>query len=345
MKIFERMPKTDTRIFWVLFGIVLIAGIMVHVSLWPMKAIRQDIQYIWRDSHSLFLGENPYARIVGGPVRDNGKYSTYFPMFYTLGALAQTFGLRNYNNWTAFWKLIFLMCNLGITTVIFTSLYRRGMVALAFLAAIFWLFNVWTISVSLELQIDFIPILLLLLSLALFDKHRNVSLLLLSASLAVKQLAIFLVPLYLIWVWQSSCTYKKVFVSSLIIISIPALTSLPFIVWNPEGFMKSILFSTTRGSANQFKLLPLEQIVQQIVPNFVGVSARLPMLFLMLLTYISALHRKIGMYLSVLLIMSIFADFNSVIFRQYMIWILPFAPLAACDFLYERQLTTKSLRL
>jgi uncharacterized membrane protein len=63
-----------------------------------------------------------------------------------------------------------------------------------------------------------------------------------------KTIAILLVPLCLIWVWQSSSrnAIREVLIAALAIASIPAAISLPFIFWNAEGFLKFILFSTIR---------------------------------------------------------------------------------------------------
>ena len=67
-------------------------------------------------------------------------------------------------------------------------------------------------------------------------------------SINAKTIAIFLGPLYLIRVWQSSSrnAIREVLIAVLAIASISAAISLPFIFWNAEGFLKFILFSTIR---------------------------------------------------------------------------------------------------
>jgi hypothetical protein len=55
------------------------------------------------------------------------------------------------------------------------------------------------------------------------------------------------------------------------------------------------------------------------------------MFFLMILVFFSVIKRQIGIYTSVLLIMSIFVDFNSVLFLQYFCWVVPFIPLAILE--------------
>jgi hypothetical protein len=111
------------------------------------------------------------------------------------------------------------------------------------------------------------------------------------------------------------------------------VTSLPFIIWNAEGFFRSIIFSATRYATNHFKVASFDQLLAEDVPNFVGIPAKLPMLFLMALVYIVALRHRMGRYAAALLILSIFVEFNSVLFRQYMTWIVPFVPLAVSDML------------
>lgn len=64
--------------------------------------------------------------------------------------------------------------------------------------------------------------------------------------------------------------------------------------------------------------------------SFNGIKAKIPMLFLMFLLYINSL--RIGVYTSVFFVMLTFIDFNSVIFRQYVCWTIPFALLLVCDY-------------
>ena len=66
----------------------------------------------------------------------------------------------------------------------------------------FWYFNRWVLTASQIAALDFIPIFLVVVSLGVFERHRKTSLLLFSLSLAIKQIAIFIAPLYLIWEYQ-----------------------------------------------------------------------------------------------------------------------------------------------
>jgi hypothetical protein len=52
---------------------------------------------------------------------------------------------------------------------------------------------------------------------------------------------------------------------------------------------------------------------------------------MMLIVFFLTWKKKIYHFGSALLIMVVFVDFNSVLFRQYMAWIVPLIPLALCD--------------
>ena len=212
-------------------------------------------------------------------------------------------------------------------------------------------------------HLDFIPILLLVVSLGLFRKHRWAALFLFSLSLGIKQIGIFLAPLYLILIWQTDnysdhalaglrpsqkapvresapavfrldLRLRRTLLAALVIASIPVVTSLPFLAWNSgghplsgvEALVKSVLFSATRNPADHFGV-PLADGLM----GWIGLPAKVPMLALMALAYTLVWRRKVGMYIGALLVMASFLDFNSVLFLQYLAWIVPLIPLAMLD--------------
>ncbi len=310
--------------------VILLAGVVVNVRLWKIDTHYEDIFWAWGEGERLVKGENPYARILAGNMQENHKYPTYFPLFYELSGLTQWAGLHNYEPWIAFWRVIFLAFNLAIAAALFTLIYPRGQLIAAAFAACFWLFNRWTLYVSQVAHLDFIPIFLLIVSLSLFRKHRWVSLLLYSLSLGIKQIGIFVAPLYLIWTWQAvevkSDRLKQTLLAALVIASVPLATSLPFIAWNAEGLVKSVLFSVTREPADDLRLASLDAWM-----GWLGWPGRLPMFALLVLTYVLAWRRKVGLYTGPLLVMATFVSFNTVFFRQYVAWIVPLLPLVLCD--------------
>ncbi|MBW4662061.1 MAG: hypothetical protein KME15_25670 [Drouetiella hepatica Uher 2000/2452] len=307
---------------------IIAAAIILHIELWAYNTEgRKDIYYLWQDSRRLLAGENPYARILSGNLAENKKYPTYFPVFCLLSYLTHLLGLRDYPSWIYFWRYIFLIFNLGIGSLLFYIFYRQQRFVLAVFSACFWLFGRWTMYVTRVSQIDFIPIFFLLLSLFLLRRHKWTALLLFSLSLGVKQIAVFLVPIYLIWMWRSAeqDRAKTVLLAAAVIISIPLITSLPFLVWNAESFIKSILFSAVREGDDSFGS-------PSLFKDTVGLRL-LPMLILTTLICVGVIRRQVGIYTSALLTLSVFVNFNAVLFTQYFCWIVPFVPLAVSDFL------------
>ncbi len=307
---------------------MMLTGGALTKSLWTKQKKHEDIYYAWVEGGRILNGENPYAKVLDGDMRTNQKYATYFPVFYELSALSQWAGLRDYDSWLAFWRVVFLFFYLAIAGVLFSFVYLRAGLPGALFAAAFWMFSRWPLYVSQVSHLDFLPIFFLLLSLLLFRQNRGASLLLYGLSLGLKQLAIFLGPLYLIWIWQEAKTdrLKQVLGGLLTIISVPLAASLPFLVWNAEGFFKSVLFSVTRNPNNHFRAASVNEVM-----GCFGPLARLPMLLLLLLVYTLAAKRTIGPFTACLFITAVFLDFSPVLFGQYLAWLVPLIPLAMCD--------------
>jgi uncharacterized membrane protein len=263
-------------------------------------------------------------------MEENNKYATYFPLFYEASALVQHWGLRQYQEWITFWRYIFLACNIAVGLVLGAILFSRRTWALALLGMTFWYFNRWTLSTSSSAAIDFIPILLMVLSLAVFRSHRKTSLLLYGLSLAIKQIAIFLAPLYLVWEYQQTRSIRKTIVAGVWIVSLPLLASLPFLFWNAEGFVKSIGFSATRGALSHFGSESIDDIL-----NLSGLVARIPLLIILLMAYLAAWQKSVGQNGAAMMVMAIFIAFNSVLFHHYPVWLMPLLPLAAGEWLYS----------
>jgi uncharacterized membrane protein len=178
------------------------------------------------------------------------------------------------------------------------------------------------------MDVDYIPIFLLILSLLLFSRYKILSIILFSLSLGVKHVAIFHIPLYLIWAWQESKNrpIRQVAMTGVILVSILLVISLPFILLNWEGFYKSILFSVTRNPSDSFGAPSLDRLL-----GWIGLPAKIPMLIMIALTYLLAWQRKTRYYTATLLVMSSYLFFNSNLFKENFVWLVPFIPLAAYE--------------
>jgi len=178
--------------------------------------------------------------------------------------------------------------------------------------------------------VDFLPILCLLGSLLLFDTRRRASLLLFGLSLAWKHIAVLAAPLYLVWTWRKAsdptARLREAAGAAGWIALVPGLLSLPFLAWNAEAFVRSILFSVTRNADSHVNAFSFDAQL-----GLTGVPARLPMLLLVALVLVAAARGEIGRYLAVLLVFATFMDFNTVFFLQYVAWTVPFLVLAALD--------------
>jgi len=322
-----------------LFGVVGIAVLAVvlvavrtNLRFWSLDTVGSDTYYSWVEGRRIRNGENPYERILSGNMDENRKYATYFPLFYEASALVQRIGLRQYEAWIDFWRYIFLFCNIAIGLTIGLAIFSRRAWALSLLALLFWYFNRWTLHASATVALDFIPIFLLILSLGLFDRYRTTSIILFSFSLAVKQIAVFLAPLYLIWEYQQSRSLRKAFVAGLWIISIPLISSIPFLFWNMEGFIRSIAFSATRTALNHFGADSID-----VIFKLSGLFARVPFLGMLVGAYFVSWQKAVGQYGSVMLVMGIFIAFNSVLFTHYPVWLMPLLPLAASEWVRLNQ--------
>jgi len=310
---------------------ILVMGIAVSLQFWGYESPRkEDIYFTYLDGERLLQGVNPYERVLAGDMRVNDKYSTYFPGFYYLASLIQFTGLSAFDPWLSIWRVIFLVFNISIAALLFYIPARKQMLGLSVFAALFWLFNRWTLHVARTADIDFIPLFFMLLSLYLFQRNRKTSYLLLGLSLTIKQVAIFLVPVYLIWTWKSAPDRgaKHLVSSALWIGIVPLIASLPFLIWNWEAFVRSILFSTTRVAAAAFNVYSLD-----VALGWQGLLARVPVVLMFLMAYWLTWKYKLGVFSTALLVLAIFVFFNSVFYTSYMVWVVALIPLTAYEFI------------
>lgn len=331
--------KAWIREHWLLLSLCLVVVAIAAVTwrfnmrFWSLDTVGSDTYYSWVEGRRILNGRNPYERILHGNMEENQKYATYFPLFYETSAAVQLAGYRKYHEWISFFRYIFLASNVAVGLALFGLTFSRRTWALALLAVLFWYFNRWTLMASRVVALDFIPILLMVVSLGIFKRYRKTSLLLFSFSLAFKQLGIFLVPLYLIWEYEESRSFRKTIAAGLWIASMPLLSSIPFLYWNAEGFMKSIAFPATRHAATHFGADSID-----VIANVRGLAARLPILAVLFGVYFVALQRAIGRYAAAMLVMAIFIGFNPVLFTQYLAWLMPLLPLAAAEWMDRTQI-------
>jgi hypothetical protein len=320
--------KAGWRVFYstafLLPLLISVLGITVNRSVWShMDARDEDIYYTFEEGQRLLNGQNLYERILGSDMRQNDKYATYLPLFYQLAHWTQAIGLEHFARWLLFWREIFLIFNLAVGALLFYVPYKSGNLILAVFASLFWLFNRWTLSATISADFDFIPMFFLILGLVLFPRRLWLSGLLIGLALSLKHFGLFLVPLLLIITWRTS-NLKQTLIYLVSIVAIPLLVSTPFLLANWRALILSILFSATRYPFSSLSVDSVDALL-----GWVGLPAKIPMLGLLALVYALALRFKRRVYVLSLLVMSVFVYFNSVFFPDYVMYMVPFIPLAA----------------
>ncbi len=324
---------------WLLLALLLVLGAAVYLAAPAVTHTGTDIYYSYLEGQRIAAGVNPYTRILGGNMRENQKYPTYFPLFFLIAALMQRMGLAEFPAWFAALHWLLLPFNLGAGALLYYMLYRRKGVLLAVLGALIWFLNRWNLLIVRVDNIDNVAIFCLLLSLWLLDKQRLASLLLLGLSLAFKHFGLFIVPLYLIVIWQDTrpagarAAIRATLGGALAVATIPCLVSIPFLFWpgdtvahNAEGFARSIFFSATRDAAAHVDAPSLDSTF-----GLSGFTARLPMFGLFTLIYAVYWQARLKLYAACFLVIAALIDFNPVLFTQYFCWLVPFGLLAAAE--------------
>ena len=327
--------RYNRRMALLIFLLVGVSGLYVHTHLWGAERSldSEDIYFIYLEGRLLSMGLNPYKRILDADAQDMRenirKYPTYFPLFYLASAGTYRAGLEDFAEWLVFWRVVFLICVLSIGYMIFRICSSEGQYFLGIFGTLFWLFNRWTLHVTEISHIDFIPLLLLIVSLSLLrSRHSVPAYLLFGISLAIKQIAIFALPVYLIWTWRTRQhnRLEHVLLAFVLMVAIPLLISAPFMIGSFEGFTKSILLSATRDADSHLHVRSLDALF-----DVHGIAAKIPFLLLLGLTYALVLFRRVPLYASLLLVMTVFFCFHSISYRQYTVWFLAFIPLAILE--------------
>jgi hypothetical protein len=310
-----------------------LSGIVVHTQLWPTsESGSSDVYYTFLEGQRLNRGENPYARVLEPDASPKPKFATYLPLTYYLAALVQWMGLTHFGPWIAAWRLVFLFANLTIALTIFHAFRRAGSPALGVLGALLWLFNRWTLHVSQSGDIDFLPLSLLVISAALLPERSPASLVLFGASVALKHVALAVAPIWLAFHWRPVPSARRAIADLLLMASVPALTSVPLLVRHPEAMLQSILFSWTRPPEASGRIESLDSLL-----GIPGLPVKILMVALLMTLCVAVSRRRLGFAAASMLAMGIVVSFNSVFFNSYMVWLIPFLPLAALETLYRNR--------
>lgn len=301
--------------------------IKVDLSISKKDLTKQDIYYIFLEGERIANGENPYKRISESDMKTNDKYATYLPGFYCLTAGLNKLGLDTFSSFLNLWRPSVIILHIAIGLLFFFAFFKAQNIWLGLLMFCFWCWNRWSLIIVELAHIDFLPILLVLISLLVISKKDKVSSLLFGASLAFKHIAFFMLPIYLVKYLKNS-KLKSLIRANLLIFLVPSIFSIPFVYADPNSFIMSLWFSITRNPDFHINVLSIDSYL-----NWEGIMAKFPMFFILGLIYFLVYSEKIKPILSAFLILLVFVDFNHVIFMQYFAWPTALLPLLILEYL------------
>lgn len=320
---------------WLLGGLALFASFVALFFVFSTNVQKgnyrpNDIFSIWGDGYEIAHGKNPYSKIHGSDMLKNNKYSTYLPGFFLIVSAYVKLGYETFDEWLAFWKPAGFLIHFSVGVFLFCTLMPVAGFWVAMLGSQFWLLNRFTMGIMNSGQIDALAILLLLISLWLLPTSKRAALIVFGASLSIKQIGIFMLPVYLLLfsdAQQPLPTILRQWLRDLLFVAvIPFLVCLPFLIWDASGLILSVLFSVTRSPGGHLRVPSIDELF-----GYTGILAKLPMFFLFGITYLLVLEKKIGRYVAALTLYLIFICFNSILFKQYFPWFCGFLGLAMAE--------------
>jgi uncharacterized membrane protein len=163
-----------------------------------------------------------------------------------------------------------------------------------------------TLEVARIAHIDVPALLAVIGALALLPLRPRLAGLLLGVSLAIKHIAVLLVPLFLIWAWTRRRRWRDVVEQGVWIALLPALLTLPFLLWDVEALLRTLLFPMTRLPAQTVGASSLD-----VRLGLVGLPAKLPMLLLFAGVYGLAWRGLVNRWAAAFLIFAVFTGYNS----------------------------------
>lgn len=285
--------------------------------------IGNDIAMYLHRGQQIAAGTNPYACVL-----EKGAcigYPAHTPGMYLIASGFVFFGVHDLASWAAAWRPFAIATWLIIGIVLLAHITRRGQIALAVAALGFWLFNRWSLDVLRIAHTDFLGVLFLLLAVLFVEKRQKTAALMFGISLAIKQVAILVLPLFLMYLWRNnSQSFKKLAMLAGLVILVPLLTLAPFLIDNAPATITGLLNPLARpaqqvhGFASSFA---------QFV-DITNISKVFLMTYLIGIIYIAAYKKSISLVGGMLMIFAIMISFTDVLYNQYIVWLLPFIPLA-----------------
>ena len=161
-----------------------------------------DIYFVQQEGVRLAQGENPYVRILQGNMRENQKYPTYVPLVYLCSAVTSLTLGEQYRDFQLFWSPVCVLSHFAIGLLLLLVLGRRCGTFYGVLIGVYWALGRWPLmAMTGEFQ-DPPALLAFALSLILYQRRSRAACLVFGLSLAIKHLALFVAPLFVIWEYR-----------------------------------------------------------------------------------------------------------------------------------------------
>lgn len=293
--------------------------------LYSQKGVADDIEYVWSEGAAITNGVNPYAKSANGLPKIT-KHATYFPIPYLASAAIQKLGFMEFEPWLNIVRPIVFISQLITALAVLVFLYTKKQLTLGIFGFFIILFHRFTLYPARVAHIDFPAIAFLILGLLLLSRKPKIAYLLIGISLATKQMAIFIIPLILIWAWQRYQTKRQVILACVLTFLIPTIVLAPFVISSPSGTINSIVYSANRASTGDFSSPDISSLL-----SLEGFTARIPMAGLMILVFVAFWRKELGLFAACLAVFTVFIGFNPALFFQYLAWIIPFILLAISE--------------
>lgn len=290
--------------------------------------VGHDIAFYFHRGTQIVDGHNPYSCVLDAEESCVG-YPAHLPGMYWVAAGLVKLGFDEVSEWSAIWRPIMLSAWLAVGGILFGYLFVRKQPIFAVASAGLWLFNRWSLHVLKVAHVDFLGVLFLVSSVLLAGRMPFVAALLLGISLSIKQVAILVVPVFLIAVWRyGNLSVKKYALVIASLALVPVVSSLPFLIDDP--------LAVVTGWANVVER-PAQSGIHGFAPSLsewldiTDGTKSLLMIFLVVLVYVSVWRKRVMLIPATLFVFAIMMGFTHVLFNQYFVWFIPFIPLAIAN--------------
>ena len=166
-------------------------------KVYDRELVGEDISMYLHRGRQIVEGRNPFSCVLQKSEACIG-YPAHIPGMYLVVAGFVAVGVDQIDTFEGAWRPVVFAVWLAVGFVLFGYAWKRGQPILGVAAMGLWLFNRWTLDVLFVAHTDFIGTLLLLSAVLLAGSIPLLAAFLLGLSLAVKQLAVLIVPVFLL---------------------------------------------------------------------------------------------------------------------------------------------------